>query len=112
MIRLESGETLLYEVVRSQPFWEKTLADKLARYETVFRNIARQITTERKNLFSSSAPRTKRTRQECGKSREKSGLKEDEVFLTDDLQFFGKNFYRSLYHFDRNGKRQHFEFAV
>ena len=41
MIRLESGETLLYEVVRSQPFWEKTLADKLARYETVFRNIAR-----------------------------------------------------------------------
>ena len=43
---------------------------------------------------------------------EKSGLKEDEVFLTDDLQFFGKNFYRSLYHFDRNGKRQHFEFAV
>ncbi len=112
MIRLESGETLLYEVVRSQPFWKKMLADKLARYETVFRNIARTDYEGAEEPVLILCAENEMHAAGAGEIAEKSGLKEDEVFLTDDLQFFGKNFYRSLYHFDRNGKRQCFEFAV
>lgn len=112
MIRLESGESLLYETVRSQSFWEKTLTEKMTRYEMVFHNIAQTDYDGMKAPILVLCAESEAHAEKVMEIAEKSGLTEEEVFYTNDLQHLGKNFYRSLYRFDKDGNRQHFEFVV
>ena len=112
MIRLSSGEVLWYEVVRSQPFWEKTLADKLARYRMVLRDIERTDYDGEETPLLILCAENEIHAAMVREVAEKSGLAEEDVFYTNDLQLFGTNFHRSLYHFNSDGKRQYFEFAL
>lgn len=112
MIRLSSGEVLWYEVVRSQPFWEKTLADKLARYRMVLRDIERTDYDGEETPLLILCAENEIHAAMVREVAEKSGLAEEDVFYTNDLQLFGTNFRRSLYHFNSDGKRQYFEFAL
>ncbi len=112
MIRLSSGEVLWYEVVRSQPFWEKTLADKLTRYRLVFENIERTDYDGEETPLLILCAENEIHAAMVREVAEKSGLKEEDIFYTNDLQLFGENFYRSLYQFGADGSREYFEFAV
>lgn len=110
-VQLASGDVLMYEVVRSQPFWEKILSDKLQRYEKTLGNL------KETDYFRETEPvlvLCAEDEEHAAKVKEliqKLGISQEYIFYTNDLNLFGKRFYQSLYHFEEDGSHQHFEFA-
>lgn len=110
-VQLASGDVLLYEIVRSQMFWEKTLEDKLHRYAKVLSSLQETDYSRKSEPILVLCAEDEEHAAKIRALAEKAGIPEECVFYTNDLNHFGELFYSSLYHFEEDGSHQHFEFA-